>query len=160
MWWRSLVLVLVLAAPSPAAAQVECPEADAERLLQDSQASFVGVFLGQVGDEASFLVQEVVTGPVEEGAITVTVVGEPYDGSFDDAAGYFVNRVGGAWVGDGCHVVDADALRAVGPGGDGLAGTDGEPEAPPFSLFLIGLGIVVVSVYVARYAARRRSTDD
>ena len=98
-----LLLGVAAALPAPAA---ECPDVDPAILLADSQASFVGLLLDQTGDQAEFLVQEVVTGPLEEGTLTVQVVGEPYRRS-DDAEGVYLTRAGGEWLGAGCAVTSA-----------------------------------------------------
>lgn len=144
---------VVLVGALPAAA--ECDPSDPERLLADSQASFVGTFVGQDAGVASFVVTDVVTGPLEVGALDVMVVGDPYAES-PDAAGYFLNRRGGDWIGDGCATTDAATLRSLHPDGGGLENPDSHPEEPPYSLFLIGIGVVVIGVYAGRWAQRRR----
>lgn len=157
MQWWLVVVAAVLAVPAPVTAQADCPEVDPATLLADSQASFVGLLLGQTGDQAEFLVQEVVTGPLDEGTVTVRVVGEPYRLG-DDAEGVYLNRAGGEWLGDGCAVTSADDLRAVGPGGGTITG-DSDFEEPPYSLLLIPTAVVVAGVLVTRWRARRREGD-
>lgn len=152
-----LVLLVGVGAAIPAAA-AECPDVDPATLLADSQASFVGLLLDQTGDEARFLVQEVVTGPLEEGTVTVRVVGEPYRPR-DDVEGVYLNRGGGEWLGDGCAVTSADELRAVGPGGGSIVG-DSEFEEPPYSLLLIPTAVIVIGVLVTRWRARRHEGDE
>jgi hypothetical protein len=149
----SVVVGMVLAGSLPAAA--ECGPADPDQLLADSQASFVGTFVGQEAEVASFVVTEVVTGPLEQGALDAVVVGDPYQPS-SEAAGYFLNRRGGDWIGDGCAVTEADTLLALRPGGGGLENPDSHPEEPPYSLFLIVIGVVVIGIYAGRWAQRRR----
>lgn len=153
-----LVALFLAALAPPSAVGAECPDVDPARLLADSQASFVGLLLGQTDDRAEFLVQEVVTGPLEVGTLTVRVVGEPYR-LVDDAEGVYLNRAGGEWLGDGCAVTSADDLRAVGPGGGGLAGGS-EFDEPPYSLLLIPTGVIVIGVLVTRWRARRAEGDE
>lgn len=151
-------MLLLVALVPPAAVAAECPDVDPATLLADSQASFVGLLLDQTGDVAEFLVQDVVTGPLEEGSLTVRVVGEPYRRS-DDAEGVYLNRAGGEWLGDGCAVTSADDLRAVGPGGGGIVG-DSEFEEPPYSLLLIPTAVIVIGVLVTRWRSRGGEGDD
>lgn len=153
-----LVMALLGVGAALPAAAAECPDVDPAILLADSQASFVGLLLDQRGDVAEFLVQEVVTGPLEEGTLTVRVVGEPY-GLSDDAEGVYLNRAGGEWLGSGCAVTSADELRAVGPGGGGIA-TDSEFDEPPYSLLLIPTGVIVIGVAVTRWRSRRTDGDE
>ena len=91
-------------------------------------------------------------------SLTVRVVGEPYQRS-DDAEAVYLNRAGGEWLGDGCAVTDADALRAAAPGGAGIVG-DSEFEEPPYSLLLIPTAVIVVGVLVTRWRARGRGGDE
>lgn len=146
-----VVLAVLLATATPAVA--ECAPADPERLLGDSQASFVGLLLSQADDTASFLVREVVTGPLEEGPLEVVVEGDPYEEG-EDAMGYLLGRAGGEWTGDGCRVIGADELLALAP--DRATGVSGgsHAEEPPYSLLLIPAGVIVVGVVVVRVRAR------
>lgn len=146
------ILSAVLMTAAPAAA--ECETADASALLAGSRASFVGVLTAQEDGVASFVVTEVVTGPLSVGPLEVSVDGDAYDVG-DDEVGVFLDRQAGSWVGDGCRTAPADELRAVAPGGGGLTNQDSHPEEPPYSLFLIGIGVVVGGVLVARRARRR-----
>lgn len=152
---RIVLTVVVAVALAPARVAATCEPADPADLLADSQASFVGTFVGQADGVASFVVTEVVTGPLEVGALDVVVLGDPYP-AIDDEAGYFLERRGGDWIGDGCATSDAATLRELGPDRGGLENPDSHPEEPPYSLFLIGIGVVVVGIYAGRWAQRRR----
>jgi hypothetical protein len=145
------VFLVVTALAAPAAA--DCDPVDAERLLADAQAAFVGVLLSQTDGSASFVVREVVTGPLEEGPLEVVVVGDPFPES-DESMGYLLGRAGGEWTGDGCHVVSADELRALAP--SGATGVEGGSHAdePPYSLFLLPLGVIVIGVVISRVRSR------